>query len=241
MDVVSWLHNHRKEGCSDDAMRSAINMRRVDMVQFLCAHGYDALSEAWHMAAAARSGSLEIVKCLLLRMSGNVSQMDLALKFAAELGHFDVLTHLFKHAGSKCHSMVLDAAASNGHLDIVRFLHESNQPCSTLAMDQASEHGQLDVIKYMHSVRSEGCTKAAIERAATNGHTEVVYYLVEQVGAPCSVFALTAAAAHGYGDIVRYLVERVRRPWQIQQAVRLARANGHPKVAEYLDNIEDRR
>ena len=53
----------------------------------------------------------------------------------------------------------MDYASQNGHLNVVKFLHENrNEGCTTCAMDYASENGHLDVVKFLHENRTEGCT-----------------------------------------------------------------------------------
>ena len=50
-------------------------------------------------------------------------------------------------------------AASNGYLDVVKWLHENRtEGCTTHAMDLAADNGQLDVIKWLHENCTEGCT-----------------------------------------------------------------------------------
>ena len=44
-------------------------------------------------------------------------------------------------------------------------------------MDWAAENGHLDVVKFLHENRDEGCSKDAMDDAAKNGHIDVVEYL----------------------------------------------------------------
>lgn len=72
-------------------------------------------------------------------------------------------------------SEAIDAAASNGHLPVVRWL-TTNMPNlvgTTKAMDGAACAGHLEVVKYLHEFRSEGCTTEAMDLAARRGHLEV--------------------------------------------------------------------
>ncbi len=47
----------------------------------------------------------------------------------------------------------MDMASQNGHLDIVKFLHENrSEGCTTWAMDYASRFGYLEVVKFLHEI-----------------------------------------------------------------------------------------
>jgi hypothetical protein len=71
-------------------------------------------------------------------------------------------------------------AASNGHLEVVKWLHENRmEGCTKYAMDWAAWYGHLEVVKWLHENRKEGCTKWAMDRAAEYAHLEVVQYLEE--------------------------------------------------------------
>jgi len=47
-------------------------------------------------------------------------------------------------------------------------------------MDSAARNGHLEVVKFLHENRTEGCSFAAMDLAAENGHMEVVEYLKEK-------------------------------------------------------------
>jgi hypothetical protein len=44
-------------------------------------------------------------------------------------------------------------------------------------MDYAASNGYLEVVKWLHENRKEGCTAKAFEDATKNGHLEVVAFL----------------------------------------------------------------
>ena len=56
-------------------------------------------------------------------------------------------------------------AAGNGHLHVVKWLHEHRtEGCTTDAMDWAAENGHLDIVKWLHEHRIEGCTTNAMDK-----------------------------------------------------------------------------
>ena len=74
----------------------------------------------------------------------------------------------------------MDQAAANGHLEVVKWLHENRKEgCTTKAMDEAVAYGHLEVIKWLHENRSEGCTAEAINIATRNCHLELIDWLAE--------------------------------------------------------------
>jgi hypothetical protein len=55
----------------------------------------------------------------------------------------------------------MNYAASNGHLQVVKWLHEyRTEGCTAKAMDLAARNGYLEVIKWLHENRTEGLEKS---------------------------------------------------------------------------------
>jgi len=99
-----------------------------------------------------------------------------------------------------------NACAVNGHLEIVKFLHENRtEGCTKWAMNQAAENGHLEVVKFLHENRTEGCTKWAMNEAAENGHLEIVKFLHENRTEGCTEWAMNKAAKNGHLEVVKFL------------------------------------
>jgi len=99
-------------------------------------------------------------------------------------------------------------AAKNGHLEVIKFLHENtSQGCTKYAIDYAACNGHLEVVKFLHENRQEGCTRDAIDYAACNGHLEVVKFLHENRQEGCTKDAMNFAAIRGHLEIVKFLHE----------------------------------
>jgi hypothetical protein len=52
----------------------------------------------------------------------------------------------------KIHIMIMDEAAGNGHIDIVKFLHSIGKICTVTAMDQAAGNVHIEIVKFLHSI-----------------------------------------------------------------------------------------
>ncbi|RKO83500.1 hypothetical protein BDK51DRAFT_50295 [Blyttiomyces helicus] len=83
-----------------------------------------------------------------------------------------------------------DAAAGNGHLSVVKLIHEKALPnaFTTDAMDLAAQLS-LAVVQFPNEFRSEGCTTDAMDHAAAVGRLEIVRFLHENRSEGCTTWA----------------------------------------------------
>lgn len=128
---------------------------------------------------------------------------DLAVK----KGFLWVLIH---RPGIKCSENIMDYAAANGYLHIVRWLHEKRDVvCSVWAMNWAAENGHLHVVKWLHENRREGCTVYALIWAAANGHLHVMKFLygIMKFNDQSLARAKTLAIRNGHISIAEWLTE----------------------------------
>jgi len=76
----------------------------------------------------------------------------------------------------------MDCAASNGNIEIVKWLHANRKEgCTTYAMNNAALEGHLEIVKWLHYNRKEGSTIFAIDCAASKSHIEIVKWLKENM------------------------------------------------------------
>jgi hypothetical protein len=107
----------------------------------------------------------------------------------------EVAKYLTESGIPGCTSNTMDAAAQNGHLDVVRFLHaHRTEGCTTYAMEDAARNGHLDVVRFLHEHRTEGCTPRAMNWAASYGHLDVVRFLHAHRTEGCTSAAMDWAA-----------------------------------------------
>eukprot|EP01133_Synstelium_polycarpum_P003790 gene3790-4371_t len=231
IDVLEYLHTHRKEGCSRDAMDLACAQGSLEALEFLndkrkegatrkamdmaATNGHYSIVEYLHnrrtegctaqaLDGAAGNGHIDLVKFLQTKRKEGATKK--AIDRAATNGHLGIIVYLFENRSDGCTAQALDGAASHGHLDIVKYLTDLNAPCTTEAMDLAASHGHLDVVVYLHTHRGEGCTNQAINLAAGNGHMSIVRYLAANRTEGCTHQAIDIAAKNGHIEPIRFLL-----------------------------------
>ncbi|OWZ23131.1 hypothetical protein PHMEG_0002028 [Phytophthora megakarya] len=194
-------------------------------------------SSEWTLERAAAQGMKFLVQHLALT-TPKTPQEDsnsLVMDFAASNGHLDILTWLHNTQQlNGCSTRAMDDAAKNGHLPIVQWLHTNRSEGSTTkAMDYAASSGHLAVVKWLHANRTEGCTSRAMDLAAQNGKLQVLQWLNDNRSEGCTPSAVNYAATEGHLNIVRWLCE-VRKEECTSSAMVNAARGGHLYVLEYL-------
>lgn len=214
-DVLDWIDRFTlSDDCSDDedggreerepkpyrlsaeALADAARVGHLDVIQWLHDHGY--LQDEAKVTAVLVGGAVDGGQQHVLDWAHQVydhvldSRRRAKLRFcaddAARNGHMELLPFLGNNkAFYRFTTGAMDAAAANGHLQVVQWLHgETDSACTKAAMDQAATNGHLCIVHFLHAQRKEGCTKAAVDGAARNGHLEVVRFLLENRGEFCS-------------------------------------------------------
>ncbi|RHY97517.1 hypothetical protein DYB35_007554 [Aphanomyces astaci] len=152
LDIVTFLHHHRREGCTTAAMDGAAGNGHLSVVKFLHAHRSEGCTKS-------------------------------AISLAAAHGHLDVIVWLCRHRKEGWHPEALTHAAAGGHVDVLAFLlrRRPRAGCLMLGMDLAATNGHLNVVTFLHTHRKDGCTEKAVAGAVRNGHADVVAYF-EQHG-----------------------------------------------------------
>jgi hypothetical protein len=75
----------------------------------------------------------------------------------------------------------MDAAASGGHLDAVKWLHANRtEGCTSDALYRAAQYGHFEVVKWLYANRSESRTCEAMVKAFRCGHFRIAYWLHSQ-------------------------------------------------------------
>jgi hypothetical protein len=90
-------------------------------------------------------GNFDLLRYIILLQEGRGD-------WAAKTGKL----HLLKDPKStlKYTTKAFDGAAANGHLEVIKWLHENKKDveCTENALDKAAAKGHLEVCKYIHAV-----------------------------------------------------------------------------------------
>ena len=136
-------------------------------VEYLLTHGAEVNMKneckQTSLMYACYRGHFDIVK-LLVSHGANINVKDhsgyTAVSYMSELGNFNITEFLVTH-GAKlniaCTSgkniglsgLALINAAENGHLRIVKYLHERGSHINNLTLPRAAENGHLNTVKYL--------------------------------------------------------------------------------------------
>lgn len=98
---------------------------------------------------------------------------------AIEHGYLDVLKMLYTHHHEEyvtcdfieVDTCLMDYAAQNGHLEMVKWMHEIGHACTPWAMIAAAQKRHRDIVIYLHELKRSDCLALdAISTAVTNGY-----------------------------------------------------------------------
>jgi len=127
----------------------------------------------------------------------------------------------------------IDAAASQGNLEMVKYCVAKKCPIYEDACLSAARNGHLEVLKYLREEVKAPWDGWTATRAAQNGHLHILEYLVERKYDEFHELAYLYAAEKGHLDCLKYLRETAKAPWN-SQAIFMARVNKHFECVQYL-------
>lgn len=214
--LVKWILTRWPRIRSDVAFKHAVKNGQLHVVRFLDHHPHRNFNYENAIQTASKGGYLAIVKFLF---QNHMSEMPCT-----------------DYTGA------LTAAAANGHLDVVHFLHANCKTTASAhagALQLAVRHGHLEVVRFLYAKDS-----TTIERinyylcwAAHNGHLDVVCFL-HQNGADIHGNhgrAVCWAAENGHLAVVQYLYFHgadIRA--NHDYAIKWAASRGHLAVVGFL-------
>ncbi|EGG18619.1 hypothetical protein DFA_04114 [Cavenderia fasciculata] len=157
-------------------------------------------------ASLAESGHCDIMEYAISRFN-SFSGISLAPAkiLAVEHGHLPMIKLLDTCSQESFGNFAMTRAATNGHYDIVLYLHQRGERCMPYAMESAASKGFLDIVKFLHYNRTEGTSEAAIDHASSFGSLETVQFLHYNRTEGCTGSAMHYAAIYGHLDVVSFL------------------------------------
>ncbi|KAJ3332535.1 hypothetical protein HDU76_013911 [Blyttiomyces sp. JEL0837] len=164
LHVVQFLHQHRSEGSGLSALKNAAESGNLDLVKYLFKHTTNESTEL-AILAAAKTGNVDIFKFLCENAKRDDIDSTKIFETAAGEGHLAVVKFLICHYRMDSVSD-LAINARNGRFNIIKYVNETTPtaPFTMEVMDVAAMNGHLRIVKYLSVNRTEGCsTKAFTE------------------------------------------------------------------------------
>jgi hypothetical protein len=130
-------------------------------------------------------------------------------------------------------SGTINAAASQGNLEMVKYCVANECPVNDYACAYAANGGHLEVLKYLREEVEAPWGWRTAMLAAENGHLHILEYLVERKYDQYDEGACEVAATFGHLDCLKYLHETAKAPWSYL-AVHNAHYNKQLECLQYL-------
>ncbi|KDO25106.1 hypothetical protein SPRG_09248 [Saprolegnia parasitica CBS 223.65] len=205
-DVLVFLHEHRKNGCTTDAMDLAAANGHVAIVAFLHQHRNEGCTTR-AMDVAAANGHLDVVRFLhLFRKEGCTTQ---AMDLAAANGHLDIVRflHANRTEGPTMHNASWDTIERMRSWRYCQWTAISSLVTLACDLDDLDDDPLTSTRACsleMHLVDTSavgGCTSFAMDWAIANGHADVVAFLADARQLRCTREMHRLALARGHDAV----------------------------------------
>ena len=125
---------------------------------------------------------------------------------AAMYGRLEIIKYLEKRFRLQCRRGVMDEAIMNGHLDVVKYLHDQRCYFLWTSFGVAAYNGHLDVVQFGRFQVGWRPTSATITGVCLRGHVDVVEFLHSVGTERAQLMGFYAAVVKGHVDVVKHLV-----------------------------------
>ncbi|OQR99245.1 hypothetical protein THRCLA_06572, partial [Thraustotheca clavata] len=229
LDFLEYLHHRNFAGiCSEEAMALAAGAGHLNVVIFLNENRTEGCS-THAIDFAAAHGHLEIIKYLLAERTEGGTQK--ALDEACLNGHLDVVSYLFDSDITWIEKVnnvyALNAAASTGQLEVVKYLCTRSYGEPFLAIDFAVEYGQIAVARYLHQ------EYGAYSKIPPTDADMMAYLQTTKHASLWSMNPLDFSAGENRHDLIEWF-SSTRETLYTTKAMDLAASNGHFDMVQWL-------
>jgi hypothetical protein len=175
-------------------------------------------------AAAVETNNLE-----MLKQENSIRVNQFAVLNSMRVGNLDMVKYCLEHSPkgnvlNSYESLFSAEAAINGHLHVLKYLHENGYPWTDYTTQMAAFKNQVECLKY---AVEQGCP---IPNQIRCGGLEALNYL-KQRGVDWTPEACSSAASQGKLDVLKWAHEN-GAPWgmAVMQAIWI----GHLDCLEYM-------
>lgn len=229
------LHGYKTKTALVDVVKD------VRLLAWACESGC-----VWHdrlATFAARAGREEAIN-YLREFEGYEWDVEIP-KEAASGGHLETLKwlHEKRRPGEVWGHVVCDAAAEQGHLEVMRFAFETCGSLSFHGFDMAASGGHYECVEYALAQTKTALDwnpkrSRAAKRAASNGHIRILE-LLQKHHFPASFKATAAAAGAAGSDCFLFLVNEAGYPWEERDCLEAAARAGNMDVLRWIIDHTD--
>ena len=132
----------------------------------------------WAISNATINGHIEIVNTLLTFHKGKATNYDEIMRIAAQYGHTEIVK-LMLDLGATDHLNSARLSAANGYKDILNlFLDHVHSDYYWILLDSAASNGHIEIVKLLLN-RNAQIGAHTVTNASRNGHKAVVELLLD--------------------------------------------------------------
>lgn len=209
--MAQWLirrlrdHVNDYESAEEYAVSDATENNHRAIVEWLHSYRTDGENPTYDITLAAQGGRLQLVQWMAL--NAHASHDVFMTANVAANGHLEMLRWLHENV-PYCvwHSGVMDAAAENNHLHVVKWLHANRtEGCTTKAMNTVES---LEMVEWLHfNIPEAVCTIKVMDSVTTRSHFDTLLFLHAYRSKGCSVRAAANAFENGHFAISKWLMQ----------------------------------
>ena len=167
----------------------------------------------------------------------------------AQTNKLEFLKWAREEKGCDWHGETISMFAKRDNLETIKYCVENGCPIDSSACENAARNGNLEILKYLHETNDAPLSVKVSESAASGGHMDLLRYLAER-HCPMEECTCYPAAKNGHFDCLKYILEDLEVPlhvldpdefpeydrvWSYREDSLWAVArNGHLEVLRYL-------
>ena len=219
LNLVAWAYNSsglkRPFELASMIEEAAAHSGNIVTLDWLRTYSIKNLSSWYTGFCAARGGQVPTLQYLTHYIGPARSWPPGVAAIAATSGQLGALEWLHDQQAPMEHTN-LTKAATNGHLNIVRYLLDANYTlCMQEASFAASKHGHLEVLRQLgedHRIQGTGWKTPAAVVAAARGHRKCMAYAITWTSPnydreDCIDQCMQTAAFNGHCEILSWLID----------------------------------
>ena len=225
------------------ALRWAAEYGHIETVRYLVTFGVDVqCANNYAMVKAIKNRHCNLIK--YLTPFQNKRNYNDAVHMAIKYGHWSIIIYMLSAIENDYidSSHVLEMACSAGKLNVIKYVVETlHKEVHENMMEKAAVNGHIYIVRYLNN-KGVKVPLHLLAKVAGKGHVDVARYLVSKgvnvhgdtPQNDCSPKPLRSAVHNGRFEMVKYLITAGARLRHVDYYVEWAFRYGLTHIAEYL-------